>query len=117
MKNDLALDLKVTRRKAGLTQADCAHLLSVERARISQMESGKRLPTLAEACRLSLIYDRPLDSLLVSVKLPAARELGGRLSSLPTPRTRWISTFNRQQTLSSLAERLLRNEYRDHDML
>ena len=77
------------------------------------MERGDRLPTVSEACRLSLIYDRPLDSLLVAEKLLAARELGGRLSSLPMPPVRWISTFNRQHTLTSLSERLIRTEYGD----
>lgn len=117
MKTDLTLDLKVARRKAGLTHSDCAHLLSLDRSSVSRLERGERLPSLEEACRLALIYNRPLDSLVVALKHQAAHDLGGRLSSLPKPPTKWISTFNRQHTLSSLAERLIKSEPGEYGQL
>ena len=39
MDTSFALDLKVTRRKAGLAQEDLAHLLGVDKSTISKIES------------------------------------------------------------------------------
>jgi transcriptional regulator with XRE-family HTH domain len=56
MKYEFSLDLKVARRRSGLTQADCAYLLGVDPTRISRLEAGKTLPTAVELSVLILIF-------------------------------------------------------------
>ena len=109
MENNLALDLKVARRKAGLTQADLAHLLSVNKARISQIERGVQFYTTREICQLSMIYDQSLYGLMGPIWLDLCRELSEQLGTLPSPKVSWMGTFNRRHTLSRLAERLEAN--------
>ena len=106
MSYDLSVDLKATRRKAGLTQGDCAHFLGLHRSRISLLELGKREPTLRELCLISVLYELPADRLLAAYYEAAIRELSLGLETLPRPRRRWIATFNRQNTLERLALRL-----------
>lgn len=60
MENSLALDLKVARRKAGLTQSDLAHLLEIKKSRVSKIERGMKQYRFREIVALSLIYDRSL---------------------------------------------------------
>lgn len=104
--NEVALHLKVARRKAGLTQNDCAHLLGVHPSKVSLFETGKTLPNLQEACVLALIYGRPLESLLSGVATQSDRAVAARLGSMPDCPHLWLGRFNRQNTLNALAARL-----------
>ena len=106
MTNEFALDLKVARKKAGLTQADCAHLLSVDQARISLLERGKAKPSMRELGLFSVIFGRPFERLFSGLVVEAAHELSGRLSSVPTCPRHWPARLNRSHTLENLAERL-----------
>lgn len=106
MSNQFALDLKVARKKSGLTQQDCAHLLHVHKARISLLEQGKVLPTVHEICVLSFLYGKPFESLCGSMMEDARVVLQNRLATLPTPSSRWIGRFVRQSTLNRLADHL-----------
>ena len=114
MTNEFALDLKVARKKAGLTQADCAHLLSVDQARISLLERGKAKPSMREFVLFSVIFGRPLEQLFSGVVAAAAHELRGRLPSIPTSPRYWPGRFSRSHTLQSLAERLAALGPREH---
>ena len=106
MHQDFSLDLRAARRKAGLTQADCGHLLGGSTKIIRQLEDGQRTPTLPEICTLSLIFGRSFESYF-SELMPDLREtLSERLSSLPHPKETHAATFNRNATLEKLAERL-----------
>lgn len=106
MSYDLSIDLKASRRKAGLTQGDVAHLLGLHRSCVSALECDRREPDLEELCLLSLILGISPEQLLNAKRASAALLLERRLSTMPRPKTRWIATFNRQNTLSSLADRL-----------
>lgn len=107
MKNhNLALDFKVARHKAGLRQLDCAHLLGVHKTRISNIESGRSMPTVLEAATLSLVYGKPMESLLVGLLDETIDNLIPRLRSMPTAPKVLATTFNRVHTLSQLAIRL-----------
>lgn len=106
MKNDIALRLKVSRRKAGLTQGDCAHLLAVHPSKISLMENGKVLPTVHEASILALVYGKPLDALLSGSLIEAQQGLSERLGTMPPCPRLWLGRFNRHYTLNALAVRL-----------
>lgn len=112
MQSSFALDLKVSRRKAGLTQEDLAHLLGLTKSNVSKIERGVRPVLLPELCALALIYDRTADSLLAPLWPDSAADLAARLPSMPVPASPWVSTFNRQHTLSSLGERLASNAER-----
>lgn len=107
MKNQsIALDLKVWRRKAGLTQVDLAHLLSASPSRVSQIEAGGSLPRPDELLALSLIYGKPLNALVSGLLDNVAYGLVGRLRRMPPAPKNWRAGFNRAHTLSGLARRL-----------
>ena len=114
MISEFALDLKTARRKAGLTQEDCAHLLSVSVSLYSQIETGKRVPTVREICTLSLIYGRSFESLFSGIFRDARCDLHERLTTIPDAPQRWPARGNRQHCLSTLAERLLESYSDDH---
>ena len=106
MHHDFSLDLRAARRKAGLTQADCGHLLGGSAKIIRQLEDGQRAPTLTEICTLSLIFGRSFESYFAGL-MPDLREaLSERLARLPHPKETYAATFNRNATLETLAERL-----------
>ncbi|WP_417519741.1 helix-turn-helix transcriptional regulator [Minwuia sp.] len=114
MFNELSLDLRVARRQAGLTQTDCAHLLGLSKQLVSRIEKAERRPTPEEAAILCVLYNRSFESLFAAVLSDAVRLLDARLGTLPPPPSHWIATYNRQLTLSSLAERLADDNARDH---
>lgn len=106
MTYSFALDLKVARKKSGLTQQDCAHLLGVHKSKISLFEQGKALPSVTEICALSILYGRSFESLFGAVMEEAQSSLKDRLSTLPVISNRWLGRFIRQNTLNRLAARL-----------
>ncbi len=106
MKHQFAFDLKVVRRRSGLSQSDCAHLLGRERSHLSKIERGEHLPTVEEVVALAVIFGRSTDSLLAGLAGGVRMDLSHRLETLPHPRAHWVHTFMRQSTLSALAERL-----------
>ena len=109
MDTSFALDLKVARRKAGLAQEDLAHLLGVDKSTISKIERGVRPIMLPDLCALAFIYGKRTDQLLAPFWPDAAADLAARLHTIPTPKSQWVSTFNRQRTLKGLADRLASN--------
>jgi len=106
MITEFALDLKVARRKAGLTQSDCAHLLGLHPSRISLMEHSKRMPSVLEICSLSLLYGRSFESLFASVFEQARTQLTEQLAAIPDCPKAWLGRFNRTNTLNALADSL-----------
>jgi transcriptional regulator with XRE-family HTH domain len=106
METNFLLDLKAARRKAGLSQPDCAHLMGCSRNVISQLEGGRRIPTIYEICALSLIYGRSFESLFGQVFADVRRRTAKNLETLPWSGQDTLDRFNRQKTLDALAERL-----------
>lgn len=104
--NRIALDFRVARNKAGLRQIDVAHLLDVQHARISQIENGKRLPTVLETATLSIVYGKPMESLLSGLLDEVVGNLVERMKTVPSVPRDLPETFNRVHTLSQLARRL-----------
>lgn len=104
--NSVALDFREARKKAGLRQVDVAHLLGVQEARVSQIESGKVLPTVIETAMLSIVYGKEMESLLSGLIDRAVSELVERLKTVPPVPRDLAETFNRRHTLQSLARRL-----------
>ena len=106
MHQAFAHDLRVDRKKAGLSQKDCAHLLDVRQQRISALERGDAIPTVSEICGLSLIFGKSFTSLFTAEFAVARRFIDERMATLPIDKRSWISRFNRTSTLSKLAERI-----------
>lgn len=108
MNQDFTLDLKAARRKSGLRQIDCAHLMGVHETRISCIERGVREPSIRDICFLSMIFGRSFESLFSSIFDEIRADLYCRLPTLPkTPKSfSKLRAKNRQSMLESLAERL-----------
>ena len=114
MQTQFSLDLRVARRKAGLTQRDCAHLLAIHTSRMSNLEHGRHLPTLPEICLLSLIYGKSFESLYAAIFADVRTALMKRILTLPKNTREYVGTRNRETTIEQLAIRLA-EESNDHE--
>jgi transcriptional regulator with XRE-family HTH domain len=106
MKEDLALDLRVSRKRAGLSGTDLAHLLGCSIERISKLENGKARVSAEEIMVLSLVYrDMPSWPERLSQRLvPVLKE---RLASMPGEPSQWAHSHEaRLETLNGLFQRL-----------
>lgn len=108
-------DLKVARKKSGLSQADCGHLLGQGNHKVSQLERGEQLPTIGEICSLSLIFGRNFESLWSEALRKARKDLGINLETLSDKKSNRPEFANRQRTLDRLAERLLEEQGHGHE--
>ena len=110
MSTEFALDLRCARRKAGFTQRDVAHLLGAHQALVSELECGRRLPTLEQIVTLSVIYGRSFESLFAEVMQTARARLRTRILHMPTDVRDYVGTFNREASIERLARRLADDE-------
>jgi transcriptional regulator with XRE-family HTH domain len=110
MKHNFARDLKAARRRAGLSQADCAHLLKVNQTRVSKIEAGLRQPTASEICMLCIIYGEAPAELCRSATTAASGALRERLATIPECAVHWRSRKRRLDALNTLAGRLEAND-------
>jgi transcriptional regulator with XRE-family HTH domain len=106
MSTEFALDLRLARRKAGLTQRDIAHLLGAHQTFVSELERGRRVPTLAQIVTLSLIYGRSFESLFAGLMKSARDKLRKRIVRMPRGVRSYVGTFNRDASIERLARRL-----------
>jgi transcriptional regulator with XRE-family HTH domain len=116
MYHQFSLELRAARRKAGLTQADCGHLLGGSARIAKQLEEGQRAPSLTEICTLSLIFGRSFEAFFGEVMPRLRSELSDRLATLPQPKAEHASTYNRSATLDRLAERLADDMAKDREL-
>ena len=105
MGTKLALDLKVARRRSGLTQHDVAHLLNVDRTLLSKFERGHRMPSAEQVALLSLIYGRPVPDLYGASRQEWQAVLAERIKTLamddgPSTRTEALHTLRAKLTAS-----------------
>ena len=110
MFDEFIFDLKVARKKSGLSQADCGHLIGGTNHKISQLELGAQMPTIREICSLSLIYGRSFESLWGEMLAQVRRDLGTNLETLPGRTSDRPEHFNRTKSLERLAQRLLEEQ-------
>ena len=106
MSTQFALDLRLSRRKAGYTQRDIAHLLGVQQSAISDFERGRHLPDLEKIITLSLIYGRSFESLFAQLMQEAREGLKKRLSNIPDNVRQYAGTLSREHSLKHLKRRL-----------
>lgn len=108
MKTLFAHDLRMARRKSGLSQKDVSILLNAGEKELSALEGGKRLPTILQATKLSLIFNRLFPSLHAMVRETARQELFQQIPSLPSEGKKGVvDKFNRDNTLKRLEARLI----------
>jgi transcriptional regulator with XRE-family HTH domain len=106
MSTQFALDLRLARRKAGYTQGDVAHFLSSHQSLVSDLEQGRRRPSLEQIIDLSLIYGRSFESFFGALLDERQTALQKRLKRLPVLTKTTAHTFNRASSLSRLRRRL-----------
>ena len=113
MSTEFALDLRLARRKSGFTQRDTAHLLALNRSKLSLLETGQRLPSLVQICTLSLIYGRSFESLFGHIMTEARAALRSRILSMPKNTREYAGSVNRNHSIDRLARSLV-TEPNDH---
>ena len=113
MPPQFAFDLRLARRRAGLTQADCAHLMGIQQSRISDLESGEKAPSAHELCTFAIILNRRFDSYYANELEQLTTALAPRLASLPRLKRISAATFNRHRTLERLRH-LLKDKHDAH---
>ncbi len=107
MKEHLALDLKLSRTKAGLSGGDLAHLLGCNAERVSRLENGKARIKADEMAALSLIYGHDPTVWLRHVTLSVAGKLKRQMSLMPSEPNNWAHLHDaRLDTLNGLTYRL-----------
>lgn len=107
------MDFRVARLNAGLSQADCAHLLQADAGTISAIEQGTRLPSLTHIISLCLVFGRSFESLFAELMDKARRDLLERLGTLPATARITVQNKNREATLARLGQRLVAEIERD----
>jgi len=115
MHEQFPVDLKVARRKSGLSQADCAHLLGVDPSMMSKFEAGKAVPSVTQLTLLYVVLGEGARALWSGLVKSLHEDLAHRLASIPKCPANWPDQFNRQKTLDALAERLAATQTPDHD--
>ena len=106
MNQHLAIDLHKARRESGLTQADCAHFLGIDRPRVSKFETGDYEPTVEELYALSVLFDKTLPQLYSEIAEQVHIQLEQRLLNVPKEPLVWPSKVRRLDTLASLRFRV-----------
>lgn len=94
------------RNRAGLRQIDVAHLLSVQHARISHIETGQAVLTAPEVVKLSVVYGKPIEVLLAGLIDEALDSLVEQLRTIPSLSRDLPELVNRAPTLQQLARKL-----------
>lgn len=113
MSTEFSLDLRLARRKSGFSQRDTAHLMALNRSKLSLLETGQRLPNLVQICTLSLIYGRSFESLFGVIMEGARAALRKRILCMPNRRRNYAGSLNRDHSIERLA-RSLADEQDDH---
>lgn len=115
METNYALDLKVARRRSGLSQKDVSHLLGISRVRVSKLECGIAKPTPDELTTFSLIYSRSFLTIGGAVMPVLFRTLRDRLDTFPNRDSYAKGRSPKSQTLNTLSKRLVAPSYNNHD--
>lgn len=106
MIQEFSLDLRAARRNSGLRQIDCAHLMGVNKTKISNLETGRQRPSVRDICTLSMIYGRSFESLFAGIFDEVKADMYCHLADLPEPQADYGTTNNRNRTLDGLKARL-----------
>lgn len=111
MLTDFALDLRLARRRSGLSQHEVAHLLALDQSTLSDLERGETSPTVRQITQLALIYGRSFHSLFAELARAVKPELASRLDTLPPRKRPPAAMLNRLITLKRMRARLTGERY------
>ncbi len=64
MKKNLLTNLKTLRKAMGMSQADLANALEIERSTIAKYETGDRSPDIEMLCKIADVLNVSTDELL-----------------------------------------------------
>ena len=103
---DFSHCLADARRKAGLSQAECARLLGVSQSHISRLELGRAVPSVTDLCGIAVLFGRTMEFLVEPIFQDRALTIRQRLFDLPDPRAGWLGRFTRNNTLRNLEARV-----------
>ena len=106
MYTQYSLDLRVVRRKTGFSQKDIAHLIGANQATVSQLECGRREPSLVQTMTLSMIFGRTFQSLFAAIMKRVRRDLRQRLRTLPKDASNYVGTKCRRDAIDRLKKRV-----------
>jgi transcriptional regulator with XRE-family HTH domain len=115
MFTQFALDLRLARKVAGLTQDDCATLMNRSRKYVLRLEKGAREPSLDDLLRLSVIYNRTFETYFAERLKSARATVRAGLPQLPVTISNHAAFRQRQHTLDRIEHDLLAetDEYDD----
>lgn len=74
--------LRLARKRLGLSQKQLGFLLGEDQALIVRYEQGKRVPSVTSLIRLSLLFDQPIEHLLLDVWNEQSEDLRALMTSL-----------------------------------
>lgn len=103
---DFSRNLAEARKKAGLSQADCAHLLGVSQSHISHLERGYRTPSVTDLCGVAVLFGRSMEFMVEPLFRECAATIYGHLFDLPERRRGWFGQFVRTNALDNIEARL-----------
>ncbi len=106
MITEFALDLRLARRRSGLSQKEVAYLLTINQSTYSEFERGVKVPSLEQICQLALIYGRSFQSYFEDITSGVKPRLAKRLEKLPKTKSPRLRIFNRGITISRMKARL-----------
>lgn len=83
MYHEFILDLKAVRKRSGLSQEDCAHLIGTSADIFGRIERGERQPSIEEICALQLLFGKTFESFYAACIDGARHRLEENLRTLP----------------------------------
>lgn len=104
------MDLRLARKRSGLSQRDVASLMAIDQSTYSAFERGRNVPNLEQICTLSLVFDRSFLSLFEVMIAEVSPRLLERLSALPRPKRKGPRLEVRERHLARLERSLDANQ-------
>jgi len=106
MLTNFAHDLSVARDKSGLSQKEVASLLAIDQSTYSDLERGKKPPSVQQVCQLSLIYGRNFRSLFKEMVAAVKPDMQLRIENLSASLGPRFTASNRAHTLRQMGHRI-----------
>jgi len=106
MLTEFAQDLRLARRKSGLSQKEVASLLAIDQSTFSDLERGEKPPSVQQVCQFMLIFGRNFRSLFEEIVAAIKPDLQVRLESFPSKIRPRIAAGNRAHSIRQLGQRL-----------
>jgi transcriptional regulator with XRE-family HTH domain len=107
-----SMDLRLARKRSGLSQRDVANLMAIDQSTYSAFERGRTAPNLEQVCALSLIFDRSFLSLFELMIEEVSPRLLERVSGVPRPKPKGPRLETRERHLHCLQRALAANSKR-----